>query len=100
MWFLLSPAFPRRPAAVPAAAAPTRPPRQVLRIRGDCRRRTLCQPALAPLIGLHVAEALAVAAADAEVELAHVLVLAQRVGLAVHDDAAVLQDVAVVGVLE
>ena len=40
-----------------------------------------CQPALAALVALHVAEALAVAAAHAEVELLDVLVLAQRVRL-------------------
>src|SRR5262245_25605225 len=60
----------------------------------------LRQPALAPLVGLHVAEALAVAAADAEVELGHVLVRAQCLGLSVHDDAPGLEDVAVGGVLE
>src|SRR6476620_7234541 len=58
------------------------------------------QPALAPLVGLHVAEALALGAADAEVELLDVLVLAQRLGVAVHHDAAVLQDVAVSGVAQ
>ena len=58
------------------------------------------QPTLAPLVMLHVAERLALALGDAEVELLDVLVLAQRLGLAVHHDAAVLQDVAVAGILE
>src|SRR6478752_7282290 len=58
------------------------------------------EPALAALVALHVAVALALARgrAGAEIELAHVLVLAQRRGSAVHDDPAAFQDVAVVGV--
>src|SRR4030095_1848877 len=42
-----------------------------------------CKPAFSSLVALHIAEALAVRAADAEVELLHVLVLAQARGLAV-----------------
>src|SRR5580765_1572030 len=60
------------------------------------------EPALAALVALHVAVTLALARgrAGAEVELAHVLVLAQRCGGAVHDDAAAFQDVAVIGVAQ
>src|SRR5665213_2516909 len=60
------------------------------------------QPALAPLVALHVAIALAVAAgmAGAEIELAHVFVLAQGGGGAVHDDAPALENVAMVGVAQ
>src|SRR6187455_1928278 len=64
--------------------------------------RSSGQPALAALVALHVAIALSLArgAAGAEVELAHVLVLAQGRRGAVHDDTAALQDVAVVGVAQ
>src|SRR5438552_15846620 len=60
------------------------------------------EPALAALVALHVAVALALARgrAGAEVELAHVLVLAQRCRGAVHDHPAAFQDVAVVGVAQ
>ncbi|KAI1691008.1 hypothetical protein DdX_22163 [Ditylenchus destructor] len=58
------------------------------------------QPPLAALVALDVAEALAIRAADTEIELLHVLVLAQALRLAVHDDAAVLQDVAIGGVAQ
>src|SRR5579883_1947777 len=65
-----------------------------------CRERKSRQPALAALVVLHVAEALASALRDAEVELLHVLVLGERAGLAVHDDAAVLENVAVARVIQ
>src|SRR5512137_2130473 len=58
------------------------------------------EPALASLVELRFAEALAARLRDAEVELLGVLVLAQHVGGAVHHDAAVLEDVAVVRVLQ
>src|SRR5262249_44820157 len=58
------------------------------------------EPALAALVVLGVAERFALALGDAEVELLDVLVLAQRLGVAVHDDAAVLEDVAVARVFE
>src|SRR6266542_714659 len=55
---------------------------------------TASEPALAPLVELEIA--VAGRAAAAEVELLHVLVRAELVGLAVEDDPAVLHDVAVV----
>src|SRR4051812_22997488 len=58
------------------------------------------QPALAALVALDVPEALALAAADAEVELLDVFVGREVGRRAVHHDAAALQDVAVVGVLQ
>src|SRR5688572_4173848 len=62
------------------------------------------EPALAALVALDVAIALALGAAGraagAEIELAHVLVLAQHRRRAVHDDPAALEDVAVVGVTQ
>src|SRR5262249_13538649 len=63
---------------------------------GPCSR----EPTLAALIVLHVAKRLPLALRDAEIELLDVLVLCQRFRLAVHDDAAVFQDVAVTGVSE
>src|SRR5438876_7308997 len=62
--------------------------------------RLSCKPALAALVALHVAEALAVTAAHAEVELFHVLVVAQALRRAVHHHAAVLEDVAIVGIAQ
>src|SRR5450432_1717350 len=60
------------------------------------------EPALAALVALHVAVALALARSrpGAEVELANVLVLAQRRGRTVHDDPPAFQDVAVVRVAQ
>src|SRR4029077_12532889 len=60
----------------------------------------LGQPPLAPLVVLDVAERFALALGNAEVELLDILVLAQRLGLAVHDDTAVLQDIAVARVFQ
>src|SRR6476660_6740003 len=54
------------------------------------------EPALSPAIVLHVAEAPAPRRRQAEVELLHVLVVRKVGRVAVHDDATVLQDVAVV----
>src|SRR6267142_3465162 len=55
------------------------------------------RPALPPLVELHLLEALAPAGrAEAEVELAHVVVAAQLGGRTVEDDPAVLHDVAVI----
>src|SRR5438309_5038067 len=54
-------------------------------------------PALPPLVELHLFEALAAAGlAEAEVELADVVVAAQLGGRTVEDDPAVLHDVAVI----
>src|SRR3977135_2801304 len=58
------------------------------------------QPALAPAVVLDVAERAAALAADAEIELLHVLVFAQARGGAVEHHPAVLQDVAVMGVAQ
>src|SRR6187455_1553696 len=58
------------------------------------RRNASRQPAFPPPVVLGLAEALAPAAGDAEVELLHVLVLAERGGRALHHHAAVLEDVA------
>src|SRR6185436_708086 len=88
---------------VPRASAPEEGwiPGPSEQVRGQASPgMTSRQPALAPLVGLHVAEALALGAADAEVEFLHVLVLAQRLGIAVHHHAAVLQDVAVAGIAQ
>src|SRR5271166_1969180 len=60
----------------------------------------LREPALAPLVVLDVAIALATAAGKPEVEFLHVLVRAQGLSGAVEDDAAVLEDVAVIGKAE
>src|SRR5215467_15255139 len=68
--------------------------------RGERPRTHSRQPTLAALIVLHVAERLPLAFRDAEIELLDVLVLRQRFRLAVHDDAAVFQDVTVTGVSE
>src|SRR5262245_34018999 len=58
----------------------------------------LKHPALAALVELDLAEALAAAGlAEAEVELADVVVAAEFLGRAVEDDPAVLHDVAVMG---
>src|SRR6266542_2626881 len=59
---------------------------------------TASEPALAPLVELEIA--VAGRAAAAEVELLHVLVRAELVGLAVEDDPAALHDVAVIRDLE
>src|SRR3989304_5461136 len=57
---------------------------------------SLRQPPLPPPVVLHVAVALALPdAGEAEVELLDVLVLAQRLGVAVEHDAPVLHHVAV-----
>src|SRR6266550_9009047 len=64
---------------------------------GVCVIGTSLQPPLAPAVVLDVAERTAAFAADAEIEFLDVLVLAQRGGVAVEHDAAVLQDVAVMG---
>src|SRR5438445_104536 len=58
------------------------------------------EPAFAAFVVLGVAERLPLAFGDTEIEFLHVLVLAQRLGGTVHHDAAVLEDVAVTGVLE
>src|SRR5216684_8690149 len=58
------------------------------------------QPPLAPAVVLDVAERAAAFAADAEIEFLDVLVFAQRRGVAVEHHAAVLQDVAVMGVAQ
>src|SRR5580704_14551376 len=58
------------------------------------------KPALAPSVVLDVAERAATLAADAEIEFLHVLVLAQGRGVAVEHHAAVLQDVAIMGVAQ
>src|SRR5690606_1792855 len=89
-------------------AEPALPGRWYCPRRGGWRSDTQCaktggassKPAFAALVALYITEALAVRAAHAEVELLHILVLAQALGLAVHHDAAVLQDVAVVGVAQ
>src|SRR5450756_1362288 len=55
----------------------------------------LRQPAFAPAVMLAVAEGFAPAFGNAEIELLHVLVLGQRLGVAVHHHPAVLENVAV-----
>src|SRR5579885_1896332 len=64
------------------------------------RCATLGEPALAPAVMLHVAIALAAGGGEAEIELLHILVGAERRGAAIHDHAAVLEDVAVIGVAQ
>src|SRR6202171_3654480 len=76
---------------------PSKPWRR--RVAGDDDDK-LRQPSLAALVMLHVAERLALAFGDAEIEFLHVLVLAQRLRLAVHHDAAALEDVTVSGVFQ
>src|SRR5262245_64255667 len=62
------------------------------------KQRVSKRPAFAALVEFQILEALAAPGlAQAEVELAHVLVAAQLGGRALEDDAAVLHDVAVVG---
>src|SRR6266851_5784350 len=58
------------------------------------------EPALAPAVMLDVAIALAAAGGEAEIELLDVLVGAQAGRRAVEHDAAVLEDVAVIGVAQ
>src|SRR5690606_10519631 len=58
------------------------------------------QPALAASVGLHVAEGTPSLLGDPEIELAHILVLRELPGRAIHHDAAVLQNVTIVGILE
>src|SRR6266705_5398998 len=60
----------------------------------------LRKPALAATIVLGVAERLASPARDAEVEFLHVLIVGERLGLAVEHHAAVLENVAVARVAE
>src|SRR5258708_28112941 len=79
-----------RAVHMPPASAPTAQ-------SGNYLRGSRLEPALAPAVVLDVAERTATLAADAEVEFLHVLVLAQARGLPVEHDAAVLQDVAVMG---
>src|SRR5512133_1036120 len=55
----------------------------------------LRQPALAPPVMFAFAERLSSAFGDAEIELLHVLVLAQRLGIAIEHHAAVLQHITV-----
>ena len=56
------------------------------------------QPALAAAIALHVAERPAAFAGDAEVEFAHILVIAQRARRAVEHDAPAFQDITEFGI--
>src|SRR6478735_8243317 len=58
------------------------------------------QPALAAAVVLHVAEASPAARGQSQVELLDVLVGPERLGLAIHHHAAVLEDVAVVGIAQ
>src|SRR5262245_12809965 len=58
------------------------------------------QPPLPPPVVLHVAEALAPACGQAQVELLHVLVRSEVGSRPVHDHAAIFQDIAVVGVAQ
>src|SRR2546425_1586082 len=60
----------------------------------------LRQPALAPSVMLALAERFAPAFGDAEIELLDVLVLAQRLGLAVEHHAAVFEHIAVTRVFQ
>src|SRR3954471_13171240 len=90
-------------------------PRRQLGLRPACQERppaptqmspevsaqtSSSQPSLPSLVALHLAETFAVALGYAEIKFFHVLVLAQALGRAVHDDAAGFQDVAVGGVFE
>jgi hypothetical protein len=58
------------------------------------------KPALAALVVLDVLERAPPLAANTEIEFLHVLVLAQILGLAIHDDAAGFENVAVGGVAQ
>src|SRR5688572_733868 len=58
------------------------------------------KPAFSSPVGLDVAEAFAAARREPQVELLHVLVLGELLAGAVHHHAAVLEDVAVVGVAQ
>src|SRR6266513_1664222 len=60
----------------------------------------LRQPALASPVMLAFAERLSLALGDAEIKLLHVLVLAQRLGVAIEHHTAVLQHVAVARVFQ
>src|SRR5207245_2731026 len=60
----------------------------------------LCEPALAPAIVLDVAVALAARRRQSEIEFLDVLVAAQYRRGAVHHDAAVFEDVAVIGMTQ
>src|SRR4051794_19958220 len=78
-------------------------PQAVARTASTSRSAGFCptsEPALAATVVLDVAERAAALAADAEGELLHVLVLAQGRGVAVEHDAAILEDVAVMGVAQ
>src|SRR5262245_13706622 len=86
------------------AARASAPPRAtwVCASRGDrsTRASLSSEPALSAAVGLDVAEALAASGGEAEVELLDVLVIGERLALAVHHHPAVLQDVAVVCVAQ
>src|SRR4051794_24118005 len=58
------------------------------------------QPALAAAVEFDVAVAFAAGGGQTEIEFLDVLVLAQRGRLAIHDDPAVFQDVAVIGIAQ
>src|SRR5262249_7202113 len=68
--------------------------------RSNLRTTSLCQPSLAPPVMLALTERFAPAFGDAEIELLDVLVLAQRLGLAVEHHAAVFEHVAVTRVFQ
>src|SRR6516165_11241640 len=64
--------------------------------RAPGRPRVGCsQPSLPPLEALQVLETLALVAGAAEVELLHILIVAQLIGRAVKHDLALFHDVAV-----
>src|SRR3989442_15144651 len=67
---------------------------------GFARSVKLRQPPLAPPVMLALAERFAATFGDPEVELLDVLVLAERLGLAVEHHAAVLQHIAVARAFE
>src|SRR5579883_414531 len=58
------------------------------------------EPALAPAVMLDLAVAFAPGGGKAEIELLHILVAAQGLRRAIHDDAAVLEDVAIIGIAQ
>src|SRR5689334_7993646 len=58
------------------------------------------EPALAPAVVLDVAIAFPADGGEAEIELLHVVIGPERRGVAVHDDAAALQNVAVIGIAQ
>src|SRR5262249_37305931 len=93
MWLLALTSVPRR-------VKQRRTSRYAAHHRGPRASRPSGEPALAAPVMLHVAVALAAAGGEAEVEFLHVVIGAQTVRRPVHDDAAVLQDVAVIGVAE